>query len=238
MQKGVTTALVNTALVMPARVHPRTRSRVPARIDGAGDQGRRGAGRRRVPRRHQARHRPDGRFDRHQPVHGRLRVPARPDSAVGDGDPEGHRVERHGDRVEHPQLPVGPARRRRSGQGGRRRRPVREGGLAAPVRIAGRGDHASRRIPDRLPGRRLRQTLFGPRRDGAGGRKQGDARHHRARRSRRALLLQAARDQGRIRSRAAVRRIRLHAARGRAVRGRLQAHASTWRRQCSTSRIR
>ena len=46
----------------------------------------------------------------------------------------------------------------------------------------------------------------------------------RADRSRRALLLQAARDQGRVRSRAAVRRDRLHEARRGAVRRRLQAH--------------
>ena len=51
MQKGVTKALVNTALVMPARLHARPRPRVPARLDGAGDQGRRRARRRRVPRR-------------------------------------------------------------------------------------------------------------------------------------------------------------------------------------------
>ena len=46
---------------------------------------------------------------------------------------------------------------------------------------------------------------------------------HRARRGGRALLLQAAGEQGRVRGRAAVRRERLRAARRRAVRGRLHA---------------
>jgi hypothetical protein len=50
------------------------------------------------------------------------------------------------------------------------------------------------------------------------------SRLHGADRGRRALLLQAARDQGRIRSRPPLHRKRLCRARGRAVRGRLQAH--------------
>jgi hypothetical protein len=37
MQKGVTKALVNSALVMPGRVHAQPRSRLSRRIDGARD---------------------------------------------------------------------------------------------------------------------------------------------------------------------------------------------------------
>ncbi len=78
MQKGVTRALVNTALVMPAGVHPQSRPRLSDGIDGAGDRGCGRARRRGIPRRDEARHRAHGRLDRDQPVHGRLRLPARP----------------------------------------------------------------------------------------------------------------------------------------------------------------
>ncbi len=77
-------ALVNTALVMPARLHPRSGRRLPAGLDGAGIEEAVGAGRRRVHRCHPARHGAAGRCDRDQPVHGRLRVPARPAAAVGE----------------------------------------------------------------------------------------------------------------------------------------------------------
>jgi indolepyruvate ferredoxin oxidoreductase len=72
MQRGVSKALVNTGLVMPAGIHAQPRHGVPDRVDGARDQRGGRAGRRRVPRRRHARDAPDGRLDRDQPVHGRL----------------------------------------------------------------------------------------------------------------------------------------------------------------------
>ena len=87
MQKGVTKALVNTRAGDAGGFHAQSRSRVSARLDGARDRGRGRAGRRRVPRRDEARDRPHGRFDRDQPVHGRLRVPARPAAGRRGGDP-------------------------------------------------------------------------------------------------------------------------------------------------------
>ncbi len=51
MQKGVTKAVVNTALVMPAQFTREPDLAFPTRLDGAGDQGRRRARRRRVLRR-------------------------------------------------------------------------------------------------------------------------------------------------------------------------------------------
>ena len=127
MQKGVTKALVNTALVMPAQFTREPDLRFPDGIDGTGNQGRGRARRCRVPRRDQARDRTHGRFDRDQPVHGRLRVPARPHSAGRGVDRACHRVERPGDRLEQTELQLGPHGRDRSGArrhgGGRRRKP-------------------------------------------------------------------------------------------------------------------
>ena len=129
-----------------------------------------------------------------------------------------------GDRIEQAELQLGTPG---GGRSGARRRGRDAGGsqarLAAAVAIARRNDRAARQVPHRLPGRGVRQALHRPRGAGARGGRQGDARHHRTHRGRRALLLQAARDQGRVRSRAPVRRVGLHAARRRAVRGRLQA---------------
>ena len=114
MQKGVTKALVNTALVMPAQFTREPDLAFPDRLDGAGDQGRRRTRRRRISRRDEARDGPHGRLDRDQPVHGRLRVPARTAAGRRGGDPARDRVERHRGRIEQAELLLGPPRRGRA----------------------------------------------------------------------------------------------------------------------------
>jgi len=214
MQKGVTKALVNTSLVMPAQF---TR-------DGAGDQGRGRAGRRRVPGRHAHRDRPDGRFDRNQPVHGRLRVSARTAAGGRSGHSARDRIERRGDRIEQAVLPLGPPRRGRSRTGGRRRDSTGiAAGFAAAVANARRSDRAARHVPDRLPGRRVRGTLPESRDARAQGRRRASAGRDGSDRSGGAVLLQAARDQGRVRGRATLRGNGFRGAREGAVRGRLHA---------------
>ncbi len=84
-------------------------------------------------------------------------------------------------------------------------------------------DRAPRRVPDRLPERRVRATVQGARRQGARRRAAEDARLHVADRSRRALRVQADGVQGRIRSRAALHERRFRKAHPRDVRRRLQA---------------
>ena len=159
MQKGVTKALVNTALVMPAQFTRDPDLKFPR---GSMEQEIKDAvapGDAEFLDATKLATGPHGRLDRHQPVHGRLRVPARPHSAVGSGDPEGDRAERHRDRIQHAQLPVGTPGGRRSGQGGRRRRAGRgQARFAAPVGIARRNDRAPRGVPHRLPGRRVRAS--------------------------------------------------------------------------------
>ena len=102
--------------------------------------------------------------------------------------------------------------------------PAADARVAAAVRVA-RRDRSSaarkfltdyqdaayaKRYTDFVAKVRVAESAQGARRDGAD-------------RSRRALLLQAARDQGRVRSRAPLHRDRFREARRRAVRGRLQA---------------
>ena len=144
MQKGVTKALVNTALVMPAQFTREPDLAVPDGLDGAGDQGCRRAGRRRVPRRDEARDRPDGRLDRDQPVHGRLRVSARPAAARRGGDPARDRAERRRGRVEQAELPLGPPRGVEPAKVAAAAIPHGEARVAAPVGVARRDDRAPR----------------------------------------------------------------------------------------------
>ena len=226
MQKGTTKALVNTALVMPASFTRDPDLRFPLgsmeqeimEAVGPGDAEFLDATKLATG--------PDGRLDRHQPVHGGLRLPARPAAAVGSGDHEGHRAQR----------------RRRSS-----RTSARSSGAASPPSTRSASvqaavakevpasqrlsqsldeiDRASRRLPHRLPGRRLRAALRArsSRACASASRRCCPARPRSPRPSR-ASLLQAAGDQGRVRGRAPVRRDRLRRARRRAVRGRLQAH--------------
>ena len=79
------------------------------------------------------------------------------------------------------------------------RRPPQPGG----------GDRAPGRVPDRLPGRGLCRALPRAGRARARGRGRARARPQRADRGGRALLLQAARLQGRVRGRAALHRRRV-----------------------------
>ncbi len=162
MQKGVTRALVNTALVMPAGFTRDPDLCFPARLDGARDRGCRRARRRRVPRCDEARDRPHGRLDRDQPLHGRLRVPARPAAGQRAGARARDRVQRHGDRVEQAELRLGAARGRRSRARDGGGDSVGQAGVAAVVEVARRDHRAPHRIPHGLPGCRLREAIHGP----------------------------------------------------------------------------
>ena len=125
--------------------------------------------------------------------------------------------------VEQAELRLGPARGGRSG--------ARVGGgdssgrsrIAADVRIARRNGRAPAEVPDRLPGCRVCCALHRLRRQGPRRREHEGSRRDDADRSGRALLLQAAGGQGRIRGRAPVHRRRIREAGRRAVRRRLQA---------------
>jgi len=159
MQKGVTRALVNTALDAGG-LHARSGPRVPAGFDGARDRGRRRHRRRRVPRCDEARHGTHGRLDRDQPLHGRVCVPARPASRGRRGDPAGDRAQCRRGRSEQEELRLGPARRRRPGEGVGAGDTLGQAGIAAPLGVARRDHRAARRVPRRLPGRRLREAVF------------------------------------------------------------------------------
>ncbi len=112
MQRGVTQGAGQHRAGDARRFHARRRPHFRW-ADGAGDsrRGRRPATR--IPRRHQARHRAHGRLHRDQPVHGRLRLSARPDPAVGGVDPARDRAERRRRRGQQAELPLGPPRRGR-----------------------------------------------------------------------------------------------------------------------------
>ncbi len=89
-----------------------------------------GAGRCRVPRRDEARHRTHGRLDRHQSLHGRLRLPARAAAGRRRRDPARDRAQRRGGRREQEELRAGaaspPSIRRTSRRSrSRRRSPIR-----------------------------------------------------------------------------------------------------------------
>ena len=110
-------------------------------------------------------------------------------------------------------LPLGTPCRRRSGEG---RRCGDAGARPSPNRSA------CRESLDEMIARRVKfltdyqdaayaERYCDARGEGARGRSARDAGHHRAHRSGRALLLQAPRDQGRVRSRAPVRRDRFRA---------------------------
>ena len=118
----------------------------------------------------------------------------------------------------------GRARRRRSRGRHRGGDPAGEARFAAAVGNGRRDRRPPGRVPDVVPGRRVRQGVRRRRRPRARGRGEGDAGHHRTDRGRRPPRLQAARDQGRVRGGAAVRRVRFRRAHRRAVRGRLQTH--------------
>jgi indolepyruvate ferredoxin oxidoreductase len=157
MQKGVTKALVNTALVMPAQF---TREPDLAFPTGSMEQEIKEAV---APG--------DAEFldatKLATALMGDSIATNLPHSGFGSGDPEGDRVERRRRRIQHPELQLGTSRCRRSGACGRRRDPCRsQAGFAAAVRIAGGNDRASRQVPDRLPGCRVRATVCGAGRQG------------------------------------------------------------------------
>ncbi|MCK7493652.1 MAG: hypothetical protein MZW92_21715 [Comamonadaceae bacterium] len=147
-----------------ARLRPQPRPRPPAQPAHAGaDRARRSApSDADVRRRHRARHRAARRRDRHQPVHARLRLAARAASRSSARRIDARdRAERRGGRGQ-PGAPsrgaaaprttstaVGAARRR---HGGARRTGSRAPTLDEIVA-------PPRRVPDRLPGRRLRAAL-------------------------------------------------------------------------------
>jgi indolepyruvate ferredoxin oxidoreductase len=174
MQKGVTKALVNTALVMPAQFTREPDLKFPLgsmeqEIKDAVGPATRSFSTRRSSRP------PDGRFDRDQSLHGRLRVPARPHPRDRARDHEGDRAQRRGHRVQQARVPMGTAGRRRSREG-RRGGDAGQGQarIAAPVGIARRNGRAPFQVPDGVPGHEVRRALYRARGEGARGR---SARH-------------------------------------------------------------
>ena len=108
---------------------------------------------------------------------------------------------------------------------------------AALLALARRDDRPPRRVPHRLPGRRVRRALPCARRPRAPGRGRPRSWHE-ARRGGRALLLQADGVQGRVRGGAAVHAARVHAAAAGNVRRATIRSSSTSRRRSSPSPIR
>ena len=152
------------------------------------------------------------------------------------GDPARDRTERRGGRVEQAELPLGPPRRDRSRARVGGSNSIGQARVAAAVGIARRNDRATRQVPHRLPGRgyakrytdfvakvRAAESTQGPGQDRAGG-------------GRRALLLQAARGEGRVRSRASLCRRRFREARRRRSSTATTSSGFISRLRCSTSR--
>ena len=207
-------------------VHARTRPALSDGVDGAGDQGRGRTRRRRIPRRDQARHRlswairsrPTCSWSATRTSAGC--IPLCEASIL-------RAIELNGDGRS--------SRTSRASTGDASPRSIQPRVAAAAIPAAAKPD--SQRLSqslDEMIERRVKfltdyqDAAYAKRyRDlVAAGARGGSARHaghHRTDRGRRALLLQAARDQGRVRSRAPVRRVRFRAARRRAVRRRLQA---------------
>ncbi len=106
------------------------------------------------------RHRAARRLDRHQPVHARLRLAARPGAAVAAGDRARDRDQRRRGRGQQGRLPVGPPRRGRPACGARgRQAPLRHARAPPPFDQRRRADRPPQGAADRLPGRRLRRAL-------------------------------------------------------------------------------
>ena len=107
------------------RLHPQPRPR----LSRAGTEPRRGErgrpGRRRIPRRDRARHRPPRRLAGDQPLHARLRLSARAGAGLGRGDRPGDRAQRRRGRLQPPRLSLGPPRRDRPRPRRRPRHPAR-----------------------------------------------------------------------------------------------------------------
>ena len=178
---------------------------------------------RRFRPRRRARHRADGRLDRHQHVHARLRLAEGLGAARPRSDRARDRAERRRGRVQQAGLRLGPAR------GGRpRARPAhRHPGRSDP-------DRAALLAQSRGAGRAPREFLTGYQDAAYASALQESRRSAReaesgkaggkAHRGGRALLRQAARLQGRVRGRAPVHRRRIPQEDRGHVRGRLQAH--------------
>ena len=185
------------------RLHPPGRFQPAGRGPEARD--RQGRGRARDHRRgHAPRHGAPRRCDRHQPVHGRGRVPEGPAAGVRGGDRAGDRAEPRGGRPEHARVPLGAARRPGSAGGrGAGRAGIGIARASRPLDQPGRGDRAPHRVPHRVSGRGVCRALPEPGRAGPSGRSGAGQGPRRSRRGGRALLFQAARLQGRVRGGAA-----------------------------------
>ena len=113
-----------------------------------------------------------------------------------------------------------------------------QGGAGDRVRqeaVARRNDGQARRVPHRLPERRLRRAVQGLRRQGARGRGAADG-DQQAHRGGGALPVQADGLQGRVRGRAPAHRPGVRRRRSKACSKATTSWCTTWRRRCSRKR--
>jgi hypothetical protein len=120
----------------------------------------------RLRRRRPDRHRADGRLDRDQHVHARLRMAKRPGAIDRSVDHEGDRAEQRVGRLQQERLQLGPHRRARPGVGDEDDH-AGQGHRVQAHPDPGRHHRQAHRTADRLPGRRLRAAIQGLRRAGA-----------------------------------------------------------------------
>jgi len=185
-------------------LHPEPRFRFQARQGqpGAGDRAAEGLD---LPRLHPSGREPAGRFDRHQHDDAGLRLPEGSAAGRRRGHRAGDRTERRLDQDEYAGVPSRPACGGRSGAARRDDEGRERAHEDAGPDVAGRDHRASHRAADRLSERGLCRALSQPRRPGP-----QDRARRRLRRGAAAggggELCQAARLQGRVRSRAALRR--------------------------------
>ena len=237
VREGHTIFVANTAEIMPGEFTrsadfslPVERLKRAIRAAAGEEQGA-------FLRRHAHRHGAVRQFARRQHVHARLRLPAWRPAAVGGGRREGHRAQRRGGGDEHRGLPLGPPRRATS----RSSCATCVAGQAptAPQLVADARRHhrQARRLPDRLPERRLCASAIADRvaaiRSAEDEAAPGSTL---VARGRRAQPVQADGDQGRIRGGPALHRRLLRAAvvgdSSRAATG----WSSTWRRRSWAAR--
>ncbi len=228
MQRGVTRAVINTNRMATVAFikNPDLQTPWVAMEEGVRDVDRRR--RDAIPRRHAHCDGVARRFacDQHLPA--RLRVSDGAHSRVAPGPLQGDRAQRRRGGRQPARVRVGTARLSRSGE---RRAPV----ASRRDRCRQRSRHrarprrrhrAPRRFPHRLSGRRTGAALPGAGRSRSAHGIACGRWQHRADRRRRPQLLQAAGDQGRVRSRATVHRRRIRAAGRGGVRRRLHAALS------------
>ena len=179
---GATTMVINTAEILPGDFTRNADFSLPTERLKRAIRTAAGAEKIELRRRDAACDRAARQLDRREHLHGRLRLSARRAAAVGGIDRARDRAQRRSGADESGRVPVRAPRRVRSrvGRGADQARAGSRQRCAAAVAILRRDRGAPRRVPHRLPERRLCGALPGAGRQGAGGRSREGAGQDRA----------------------------------------------------------